>query len=512
MTFCRVTMRRAIPAALLYLLAASGAQAQQYGTMAATPDPSDFVTRSEARLTLLGDPIRFSGADLPWLGLRPAADASGALFRPSAYEVKDALATVEAMGGTAVRVGTAAAGVGCALCLEPTPGRFDEGAFAQIDLMLKEARDLGIKLVLPLAGAGGDCMRPAAREPYAGSVCTYVRWRHAASATAFFTDPAIRADFLAHVAAVLGHVNALTGIAYADDPTILAWENCDACAAGIDVAVAAPWVETVGQAVHAHDRHHLYENGAFAGRIAPGTREGPVPVAALAPPSVDIVGDQIFASSGGAAANPREAAARLAPVAAAQRVGMIDSYGWSPADWTTQADFQAFLDAISRQRDLTVALVAGLQGHADRGGYLPAVADFPGAPAIPALYFPGAASAGMDAAVVDARARAVRRLSFEMSDIFQTPAFKNPAPPEIISAKNGLVAWRGAAGARAYSIERSTDPMSVGSWALLCDRCVTDSSGPWQDKERPKVPAWYRISSINPNNHLATPSPAAPDR
>jgi hypothetical protein len=128
------------------------------------------------------------------------------------------------------------------------------------------------------------------------------------------------------------------------------------------------------------------------------------------------------------------------------------------------------------------------------------------------LYFPGIASAGMDETVMDARARAVRRLGFEMSDIFQIPAFKNPAPPEIISAKGGLITWRGSAGARAYSIERSTDPLGVGSWALICDRCVTDSSGPWQDRNRPKAPAWYRLSSINANNHLATPSQAAPDR
>lgn len=500
-------------AAVACLLTAAAAPAQQYGTMAATPDSSDFVTRSESRLTLLGDPVRFGGADLPWLGLRPAADASGALIRPSAYEVRDALATVQMMGSTVVRAGTAAGSVGCTVCLEPMPGRFDEAAFAQIDLMLKEARDLGIKFVFPLTGSGGDCARPADREPYAGSICTYVRWRHAASATAFFTDPGIRAEFLAHVAAVLDHVNALTGIAYADDPTILAWENCDACAAGIDAAVAAPWVEAVGQAVHAHDHHHLYENGAFAGRIAPGTPGGPAPIAALAPPSVDIVGDQVFPSSSGAPpATPREAAARLAAVVAAKRVAMIDRYGWSPADWPTQADFQAILDAIAKQRDLTIVLFAGLQGHADRGGYLPAVADFPGAPVTPALYFPGAPSAGMDAAVVDARARAVRRLGFQMSDIFQPPAFKNPDPPEIISAKGGLIAWRGAAGARAYSIERSTDPMSVGSWTLLCDKCVTDSAGPWQDRDRPKQPAWYRLSSINANNHLATPSPATPDK
>lgn len=41
----------------------------------------------------------------------------------------------------------------------------------------------------------------------------------------FYTDPDIVLDFKEYVSVILNHVNPYTGIAYKDDPTILAWES-----------------------------------------------------------------------------------------------------------------------------------------------------------------------------------------------------------------------------------------------------------------------------------------------
>lgn len=40
----------------------------------------------------------------------------------------------------------------------------------------------------------------------------------------FYTSPAIRAAFKANIRTVLTRNNSLTGVAYRDDPNILAWE------------------------------------------------------------------------------------------------------------------------------------------------------------------------------------------------------------------------------------------------------------------------------------------------
>ncbi len=505
-----------IPGLLLIGAVGGGAcaqttQGQRYNTIAAQPDPSDFVTRADTRLTLLGDPIRFSGADLPWLGVRPALSAGAPLHVPTAYEVRDALATVQVLGGTVIRARTVAGSVGCAQCIEPALGHFNDQAFAHLDMILDLARNMGIKLILPLAGpaptGSGDCMQAAGAEPVGGGICTYVRWQGRSNPQEFFTDQRIRAAYLAHVGAVLNHVNALTGIAYADDPTIIAWENCDGCGREAEPAVLTGWTEQVGRFIHQNDHHHLYENGAASGRIAPGGK-APLPIGSVVPPSVDIVGDVVGPQqshlSGGQPA-PREAANAGAGVTASQRAYIIDSFDWSPSSWPTQADLEAFTEAVARRRDITGAFVAGLQGHADEGGYLP-----PGD--TPALYFPGRASAGLDAAGAQSRNLAVRHLGFEMADIRPIPNLPYPPPPQIIAAKAGRITWRGSAGARSYSIERSADPLTPGSWVFVCKLCVTDAQAVWQDPAVPKAPSWYRLSPANANGHVAAPGDAVANR
>ena len=490
----RVVSRAAtLLAALLLCAAVSSANAQteppgadqsaSFPTMASTPDPRDFVGRADTHLTLLGDPIRFAGADIAWLGLR--ADPGGARI-PTLFEIQDALSTVQALGGNAARVTTLGASVGCPLCLMPTRGHLNDAAFAHVDQVLATARDRGLKLIIPLASGPQDCARP---EPAAGSLCFFVHARGGQDASAFFTDPAIRADFIAYATAVITHANSLTGLPYTADPTILAWENCDGCGAGIDPAILATWSEAVGQAIHAADPRHLYENGAFAGRIDPKSPNA-APASAWATPSVDIVGDSLPPNTNLSAA--------AAAVAKAERAYLVDSFAWSAAAWPTQDNLETFLDSMAHQRALSGALVAGLEAHADGGGFLTALAgETP-------LYFPGIDTPATKSDDMQARSRAIRRFAYRMAEI-PTPPFTMPPKPDIIAATKGRLTWRGAAGALAYRIERTHDLVSAGSWEIVCDRC-TDTAGPWQDPHPPTGPAWYRVTPLDANLHAARPS------
>jgi hypothetical protein len=68
-----------------------------------------------------------------------------------------------------------------------------------------------------------------------------------------------------------------------------------------------------------------------------------------------------------------------------------------------------------------------------------------------------------------------------------------PAP--VVSFSGGRVYWRGSAGARTYSIQRSST--SRGPWATVCRRCVTDRSDGWADPSASPVNAWYRVIPYN---------------
>ena len=467
----------ALAVVLLGLTMPVRCRAQAYATLAGQPDPLDFVRRDGTGLMLQDNPMRFVGYDIGWLGFSP--DGSPPAAPLDAYEIGDALATVQALGGTVVRT-------------RPATG----ASLASLDLILKSARDVGLKVIVPLAGSAGDC---AATQT--DSICGAVRRHGQSDPNAFFTDPAIRTEFVTAIATLLNHVNTLTGAAYRDDPTILAWENCLACAETADSTAAGLWTEQVGQAVKAADPRHLYEDGAFADRLGGAS---PVPNSAFATPSVDIVGDDFLAGNDLAAA--RVLLGRTADaVSNAGKAYLLDSGSWTPAAWKTADDLSAWLGIVTKQRSLSGMVFGRLEGHATAGGFLPAPPAVP-ARGVAALYFPGIATREMDAATMQARGRALRRFAFGVAELSMGPAYLLPPKPQIIGAVRGRVVWRGSAGAASYTVERSPDPSAPGTWEVVCDACATDVTGGWQDPSPPEEPAWYRVMPLNINGHKSVPS------
>ena len=461
--------------------------------MATQPDPRDFVTRADTQLSALGNPMRFGGMNISWLGLRDDTGRLEDAHLPTEFEVKDAFDTVQAMGAGFIRSTSLAASAGCASCMAPTADHINTDALQHADHILRLAHDAGLKIVVPLAG-NGVCPAAGPIDPTEGAACVFAR-AHNLPDGAFYTDPSVRADFARHVTMLLNHLNPETGLAWKDDPTILAWENCDACGAGVAAKTLADWTEFLGRTIKALDTRHLYENGAFAGRL--GTGGDAADAALLALDTVDIVGDRVAPKPG---SPPDLFTPAQQAVTAAGRIYVIDSYAWSPAHWQTLDDLEAFLKAIEKDRSVSGAFVNDLGAHADQGGWLPAAH-----PGVSTIYFPAAPTPEMDVATMEPRARAVRRLSYGMMDLVPI-AFAPVDPPTIISVTHGKVVWRGSAGATKYSIARSADITQTGSWQTLCDRCVTDATPSWQDPAVPTAPTWYRVTPYNANLHAGLPS------
>jgi mannan endo-1,4-beta-mannosidase len=167
------------------------------------------------------------------------------------------------MGARVVRSQTLGDSVNCELCIEPKEGVFNPEAFKSIDYSIKAAHDRGLRLIVTLAG---DCATCALSGPG-----QYLIWTGKLDFKAFYTDPVVIAAFEKHIEAMLNHKNSLTGIAYKDDPTIMAWENCNVCglgavwtAPGQSLAPFIPWVDTIGSFIKSIDKRHLYiDNSGF---------------------------------------------------------------------------------------------------------------------------------------------------------------------------------------------------------------------------------------------------------
>lgn len=212
-----IIRRLVLNALVLFAVAAFAGQA---GAQSAHKD--DFVRRSKTELTLDGTRFRYSGPNIEWLGLEGYGphDPMGPRY-PSHFEIDDAFATAAEMGARVVRSQTMGDTVGCARCIEPEEGKFNESAFQASDYALLVARQHGMKVIVSLVG---DCAMCAG-----GGIGQYLAWEKKQNPQDFFTDPALIGAFEKHIDAVLNHINPLTKVRYKDDSTIMAWENCNMC-------------------------------------------------------------------------------------------------------------------------------------------------------------------------------------------------------------------------------------------------------------------------------------------
>ena len=112
---------------------------------AQTAHNDDFVRRDATKLMLGGEPFRYSGPNIEWLGLEGYGphNPMGPRY-PSRFEIDDAFATAAEMGAKVARAQTMGDTVGCGQCVEPELGKFNDAAFQASDYALVAAKRNGI--------------------------------------------------------------------------------------------------------------------------------------------------------------------------------------------------------------------------------------------------------------------------------------------------------------------------------------------------------------------------------
>jgi hypothetical protein len=193
----------------------------------ALPASAGFVTRDPTNgdLVLDGKRFRWAGPNiLMAFGLSESKSAYGAptdadgLHLASYPEVTAAIDSARAMNARVIRHFSCLT-VGKISAVQPSLGVFNDNAMQPIDYALSLCAAAGIKLIVPLVDnynyfTGGKFWYCKANGVTPDSV-----------ASQFFTNAAVIDSFKEHVRYVLTHVNRFTGVAYKDDPAILAWET-----------------------------------------------------------------------------------------------------------------------------------------------------------------------------------------------------------------------------------------------------------------------------------------------
>ncbi|KAK3022090.1 hypothetical protein RJ639_045934 [Escallonia herrerae] len=152
--------------------------------------------------------------------------------------------------------------------LQSSPGTYNEQMFQGLDFVISEARKQGIKVILSLVNNYENL----------GGKKQYVDWargqgQHLTSDDDFFTNPVVRGFYKNHIKTVLTRKNSITGVAYKDDSTIMAWElmNEPRCTSDPSGKTIQAWITEMSSYLKSIDNNHLLEVGleGFYGESEP---------------------------------------------------------------------------------------------------------------------------------------------------------------------------------------------------------------------------------------------------
>jgi len=478
---------------------------------AQTAHNDDFVKHDGARLTLGGETFRYSGANIEWLGIENygPSETMGPRY-PTHFETDDVLDTAKLMGARVIRAQTLGDSVGCDLCIEPRPGEFNPEAFKSIDYAVKAAHDRGLRYVVTLIGDCTYCDN--------GGIGQYAEWAGSKNMNDFFTDPKVIGMFEKHIAAILNHKSTITGIALKDDPTIMAWENCNMCGliglmSGPDQNLAiVKWVDTIGAFIKSIDKKHIYSDNSGLFFMDPRVLDAK---------TSDLVTAEYYPhfnalfGAAGLATTAETFSKHAALVTSHGKAYSACEFGWDTTNWVTPNDLQAALTAMESDPKISGNGFWALYGHAIEYGWQPMVMPTNNLAHAKAavsdtgqwwsFYYGGIETLVNTRDDMRARAEMLRTHAYKMASLAVPPHDIPPAP--VITTKSlGIVRWRGSAGAVNYSVERQTKD---GKWELVCDKCAIDADMGWPDPD-PKslMGGKYRITAYNADGKPSAPSAA----
>ncbi len=454
-----------------------------------TPSQS-FVTRSGSKLMLNGNVFRFSGTNIPWGGL----DQDGAVLDyPSQFQVNAALQTAVDMGETVVRCHTCGISTGNPQSVEPSLGTFNATALKHIDYFVAEAGRYGIRLDIPLVDN---------YDFYDGGYRNFTDWLglstpsdcpSAACASQFYNNPRAIAAFEQYVSELLNHVNAYTGVANKDNPTIMSWETGNELPYGLGGAAEfTKWTATISAYIKSIAPHQLVMDGGL------GMDLGDLKLA-----DVDIEDPHFYSYP--ATSTPLDTSllgTDASQTAAAGKALVVGEYGWN------SPGLASFLSLIkgtaSISGDLYWDLLPpnddfGFEEHFD--GYQ---LHFPGdnSDVLEGANLPPVMAASSDAPLVTQLRSHAYAMTGTAAAAFAVPQWA-PVITNVervagtIEGSGNIVEWRGAPDAATYVVRRSVSG-ATGPWTVAGSVSATWQE-PWLDSGGPAGPdVWYTVTAREP--------------
>ncbi len=200
----------------LHLLCLGGLLLLQalFSAPAAEPVGRPFVTRVGDTLREGDREFRFVSFNLPGLHI----NENPVWHRITPWEQEDGVRSIAQMGGRVVRIYTLSISGGRRNAAGPShvkaPGLYDEELLRDFDSLVALCGKHGVRLIIPFID----------EWEWWGGIGEFAQL-HGRTKKEFYSDPELQRSFRDLVRTLVTRVNTVTGVAYCDDPTILAWES-----------------------------------------------------------------------------------------------------------------------------------------------------------------------------------------------------------------------------------------------------------------------------------------------
>lgn len=312
---------------------------------------NEYVTRFGTELRLDGNQWAAHGANVYWLGLdenvipplgEPFYAPTKASY-PTKGRITEAMNVLNVMGAHIIRSQTLGVSVGNPLSVEPELGVFNEAAFDTIDWSVYQAREHGLRILAPLTDN---------YDYYHGGKYVFLRWAGynvtfngyptEPGTHQFYTNRKIIDAFKDYIRHLLTHRNPYTGLTYAQDPTIFAYETGNELTdknGGTDVP--AEWLDEIASFIKHLAPNKLVVDGTY------GINETHLPIS-----TVDIYSDHFYPPS------VSKLQKDIAKVGAANKVYIAGEYGWK-GDEDDPTYLNDFLGVIENQQNKRKPVITG---------------------------------------------------------------------------------------------------------------------------------------------------------
>lgn len=344
---------------------------------------------------------------------------------PSEYEIRDAMASVQQMGGKVIRLYTIPVRNKNFPEVAPTyvngPGDFIERAFQTMDTVLALAHEYNIRLIIPFVN----------NWQWMGGRPNYADFRDK-EAEDFWTDKQLIADFKKTIDHIINRKNTVTGIRYKNDKAILCWET------GNELQNPHSWLKKIAAYIKSLDSNHLLMDGYYA------INENPVREQSVTNPHVDIISTHHYE------VNPKHTLENLkhnVDIVDGRKPLILGEFGFvgTPA-------IGNILDYVIGEERLSGALIWSLRYHHRDGGFYWHSEPL-GMGIYKAYHWPGFNSGS-------------RYDEKDLLDLYRSKAFEiqgrkeppvpTPKSPRLLNIPDvKTISWQGSAGASGYHIERA---------------------------------------------------------